>query len=39
VWVWCNSGIDFATKTLIGSSKAFNRFQGKLRLLVFEQWG
>lgn len=38
VWVWCNSGIDFATKTTFGSSRAYNTLSAKLRWLVFEQW-
>jgi hypothetical protein len=38
VWVWCNSGIDFATKTTFGSSKAFNNMKAGLKWLVFEQW-
>ncbi len=38
VWVWCNSGIDFATKTTFGSSKAFNNLSAGLRWVVFEQW-
>lgn len=38
VWVWCNSAIDFATKTTFGSSRAFNTLAAGLRWLVFEQW-
>ena len=38
VWVWCNSSIDFATKTTFGSSKADNDLRASLRWLVFEQW-
>lgn len=39
VWFWCNGGIDFATKTTIGSSKAFQNWRVRLPLIVFEQWG
>lgn len=38
VWIWCNSAIDFATKTTFGSSRAFNTLTAGLRWLVFEQW-
>ncbi|MDO9046200.1 MAG: hypothetical protein Q7U66_00510 [Methylobacter sp.] len=38
VWVWCNSAIDFATKTTFGSSRAYNNLLAHLRWLVFEQW-
>lgn len=38
IWVWCNGGIDFATKTFFGSSRAFQTWTAKLRWLVFEQW-
>jgi hypothetical protein len=38
VWVWCNGGIDFATKTFFGSSRAFQFWTANLRWLVFEQW-
>jgi hypothetical protein len=38
VWVWCNSAIDFATKTTFGSSRANNHMVAGLKWLVFEQW-
>ncbi|MDQ6902812.1 MAG: hypothetical protein M3139_07360 [Bacteroidota bacterium] len=38
VWIWCNSGIDFATKTTFGSSRANNSLSAGLKWLVFEQW-
>ncbi len=38
IWVWCNSAIDFATKTTFGSSKANNNLRAGLKWLVFEQW-
>lgn len=38
VWIWCNSGIDFATKTTFGSSRADNSLSAGLKWLVFEQW-
>jgi hypothetical protein len=38
IWVWCNGGIDFATKTLIGSSRANQSWNAKVRWVVFEQW-
>jgi hypothetical protein len=38
VWIWCNSAIDFATKTTFGSSRANNNMVAGLKWLVFEQW-
>ncbi len=38
VWIWCNGGIDFATKTTIGSSKARQALRVRVPLIVFEEW-
>lgn len=38
VWFWCSSSIDFATKTTIGSSKAWNQMKANVKWIVFEQW-
>jgi len=38
VWFWINGGIDFATKTTIGSSKARQNWRAKVAFVVFEQF-
>ncbi|RZU66022.1 hypothetical protein EV379_2367 [Microterricola gilva] len=38
VWIWCNGGIDFATKTTFGSSKARQTWRVRVPLIVFEEW-
>jgi hypothetical protein len=38
IWFWCNGGIDFATKTTFGSSSAFQSWDVRVPLIVFEQW-
>ncbi len=38
VWFWCNGGIDFATKTTIGSSTARQIWTVRVPFVVFEEW-
>ena len=38
IWVWCNGGIDFATKTTFGSSTARQLWKARVHWFVFEQW-